>query len=228
MTDAQAPLSPDRYATISFDCYGTLIDWENGILGFMQPLLESYDVHVIDDWTLEFFAEHEPPEQARGGSYRSVLGRVLEHFGNRLAFTAGDREKKDFADSIEYWQPFEDTVPALRRLKEKYQLAVISNVDDDLFELTRRRLGIEFDHVISSEQVGAYKPAPEMFEAALDVVEGPLLHVAQSRYHDIAPALALNLDAVWIRRRGAGAARDAEVTPTWTFGNLQELADALC
>ena len=134
MTDRQVPLQPDKYATISFDCYGTLIDWENGILGFMQPLLESYDVHVIDDWTLEFFAECEPLEQARGGTYRSVLGRVLEQFGTRLAFTPGEREKRDFADSIEYWQPFEDTVPALRRLQTKYRLAVISNVDDDLFE----------------------------------------------------------------------------------------------
>ncbi len=228
MSDPQPPLPRGKYATISFDCYGTLIDWENGIVGFMEPLLESYDVHVIDDWTLEFFAEHEPLEQARGGSYRSVLGRVLEQFGNRLAFTPGDREKAAFADSIEYWQAFEDTVPALRRLKEKYQLAVISNVDDDLFELTRNNLGIEFDHVITAEQVGVYKPDPAMFEAALGVVEGPVLHVAQSRYHDIAPALALGLDAVWIQREGPGAARDVDVTPTWTFRNLTELADALC
>lgn len=228
MTDRQVPLRPDQYATISFDCYGTLIDWENGILGFMQPLLESYDVHVIDDWTLEFFAEHEPLEQARGGTYRAVLGRVLEQFGTRLAFTPGEREKRDFADSIEYWQPFEDTVPALRRLQTKYRLAVISNVDDDLFELTRRNLGIEFDHVVTAEQVGAYKPAPAMFEAALRVAQRPLLHVAQSRYHDVAPALALGLDAVWIQRGGPGAVRDVEVTPTWTCRNLTELADALC
>ena len=228
MTDQTAPLQAGNYKTLSFDCYGTLIDWENGILGFMQPLLDSYDVHVIDDWVLEFFAEHEPREQARGGSYRAVLGRVLEQFGNRLAFTPGNAEMQAFAESIEYWQPFPDTVPALRRLKQKYQLAVLSNIDDDLFKLTRKNLGLDFEQVITAQQVGAYKPDRAMFDAALRVVEAPVLHVAQSRYHDIQPAMALGLEAVWINRDGPGAVRDADVVPTCTFRNLTELADALC
>jgi 2-haloacid dehalogenase len=228
MTDQIGSLQPDRYRTLSFDCYGTLIDWENGILGFLQPLLDSYDVHVIDEWILQFFSQREPEEEAKGGRYRDVLTRVLESFGTRLAFIPGADVLSAFADSIEYWQPFDDTVPALRRLQRKYQMAVISNIDDDLFELTRRRLGIRFDHVITAQQVGAYKPDRQMFDAALNMLEGPVLHVAQSRYHDIAPALELGLDAVWINRGGPSAAKDVEVTPSATFENLQALADALC
>ncbi len=227
MTDGPGSLQTDKYRTLSFDCYGTLIDWENGILGFMQPLLESHDVHVVDDWVLEFFAEHEPVEQARGGRYRDVLARVLAAFGTRLAFIPGEDEMQAFAESIEYWQPFADTVPALRRLQRKYALAVISNVDDDLFELSRKTMGIRFDYVITAEQVGAYKPAPAMFQQALRTVEGPVLHIAQSRYHDIKPARELGLDTVWINRSGPSAAKDVAVTANWTFSSLAELAEVL-
>ena len=228
MTDQESLLHPENYRTLSFDCYGTLIDWENGILGFLQPLLDSYDVHVIDEWILEFFSEREPEEQAKGGRYRDVLARVLSSFGTRLAFTPAADALDSFADSIEYWQPFDGTVDALQRLRKKYDLAVISNVDDDLFELSRRNLGIEFDHVITAEQVGAYKPARKMFDAALQVLEGPVLHVAQSRFHDIQPATALQLDTVWINRSGPSATRDVDATPTATFPDLRSLADALC
>jgi 2-haloacid dehalogenase len=228
MTDQSASLHPEKYRTLSFDCYGTLIDWENGILGFLQPLLDSYDVHVIDEWILQFFSEREPEEQAKGGRYREVLGRVLESFGTRLAFSPGADAMNSFADSIEYWQPFDDAVDALQRLQKKYRLAVISNVDDDLFGLTQRTLGIRFDHIVTAEQVGTYKPARDMFDAALRALDGPVLHVAQSRYHDVQPAMALGLDAVWINRSGPSAAKDVDVTPTATFTDLRALADALC
>ena len=228
MTDQQTSLQPEKYRTLSFDCYGTLIDWENGILGFLQPLLDSYDVHVFDEWILEFFSEREPEEQAKGGRYRDVLARVLSSFGTRLAFIPGTDALDSFASSIEYWQPYEEAVDALQRLRKKYDLAVISNVDDDLFELSRKNLGIRFDHVITAEQVGAYKPARKMFDAALQVLEGPVLHVAQSRYHDIQPATALQLDTAWINRAGPSAARDVDVTPTATYADLRSLADALC
>ena len=113
MTD----LNATAYRTITFDCYGTLIDWENGILGYLQPLLESYDVHVVDDWVLDFFAEWEPRLQAQGGSYREVLANLIGKYGNRLAFTPSTEAMHDFARSIEYWQPYPDTIPALRRRK---------------------------------------------------------------------------------------------------------------
>jgi 2-haloacid dehalogenase len=224
-------LVPDKYKTLSFDCYGTLIDWENGILGYLQPLLESYGVHVIDDWVLAFFAECEPQIQAEGGSYRSVLGNVLQRFGTRLAFTPNEDTRNGFANSIEYWQPYPDTVPALRALARHFDLAVVSNIDNDLFSYSAQYLGVDFAHVVTAQEVGAYKPDKAMFEAALKKVEGPVLHVAQSRYHDIVPATELGLDTVWINRESSGdsnsAAKTVDAEPTWTFSTLGELVEAM-
>jgi 2-haloacid dehalogenase len=219
-------LDRSRYRTLSFDCYGTLIDWENGILGFLQPLFESHDVHVIDEWVLEYFAEVEPEEQARGGSYREVLGRVLERYGTRLAFTASEEELAAFPASIEYWQPFEDSVAALRTLRESFALVALSNVDEDLFELSDQLLGRPFERLIAAGRVGAYKPDKRMFEALLEETEGPHLHVAQSRFHDILPASTLGLDTVWINRPTLGAARPVDAEPTWTFDSMAEFAAA--
>ena len=224
-------LVPDKYKTLTFDCYGTLIDWENGILGYLQPLLESYGVHVIDDWVLAFFAECEPQIQAEGGSYRSVLGNVLQRFGTRLAFTPNEDTRNGFANSIEYWQPYPDTVQALRALARQFDLAVVSNIDNDLFSYSAQYLGVDFAHVITAQDVGAYKPDKAMFEAALKQADGPVLHVAQSRYHDIVPATELGLDTVWINRDsssdGNGAAKAVDAEPTWTFSSLAELVEAM-
>ena len=220
------PLEKKNYRTLSFDCYGTLIDWENGILGYLQPLFDSVDVHVIDSWVLETFAELEPIEQARGGSYQSVLGRVLECFARNLAFTPGEDVLSGFAGSIEYWQPFPDSVAGLAALSEDFKLIALSNIDDELFELSAEALGRPFDALISAEQVGAYKPDPKMFEALLKQAEGPVLHVAQSRYHDILPATAAGLDTVWINRPSMGAAQPVEATPTWTFDSLADFTAA--
>ena len=103
-------LDKSHYKTLSFDCYGTLIDWERGILDYLQPLLASYDVHVIDEWVLEYFAALEPRFQAEGGSYRTVLSRILDQFGRRLGFVANAEEQAAFGASVERWQPFPDTV----------------------------------------------------------------------------------------------------------------------
>ena len=219
-------LDKRNYASLSFDCYGTLIDWENGILGYLQPLFESVDVHVIDSWVLETFAELEPAVQAEGGSYRTVLSRVLEKFAARLAFSASDEDLAGFASSIEYWQPFPDTVEGLAALGRDFKLIALSNIDDELFALSAKAMGNPFDAFISAEQVGAYKPDPRMFEALLDRADGPILHVAQSRFHDIRPASAAGLDTVWINRPGIGAAKPVEASPTWTFDSLAEFTAA--
>ena len=219
-------LNKNNYKTLSFDCYGTLIDWENGILGYLQPLLQSFDVHVIDEWALEFYAEVEPQEQAEGGSYRAVLSRVLERFGTRLAFTPSDELLSAFPASIEYWQPFPDTVAALKQLAEDFQLVALSNVDDDLFDYSDVLLERPFTHIITAARVGAYKPDTRMFETLLEETQGPNLHVAQSRFHDILPATELGLDTVWINRPSLGAARPVDAEPTWTFESLAEFAAA--
>ncbi len=219
-------LRKENYRTLSFDCYGTLIDWENGILGYLQPLLESVDVHVIDEWVLSYMGEVEPEVQAQGGSYRSVLARVLQRFAQRLGFTPGEDDLAGFAASIEYWLPFPDTVAALKQLASDFELIALSNIDDDLFALSARAMGNPFTQLISAQQVGAYKPDPKMFATLLARAEGPVLHVAQSRFHDIVPATAAGLDTVWINRPSLGATREVEATPTWTFTSLAEFADA--
>ena len=223
MTD----LNATAYRTITFDCYGTLIDWENGILGYLQPLLESYDVHVVDDWVLDFFAEWEPRLQAQGGNYREVLANLIGKYGNRLAFTPSAEAMHDFARSIEYWQPYPDTIPALRALRERFSLGVISNIDNDLFAFSAQHLGVDFAAVTTAQEVGAYKPDAAMFEAALAQLEAPVLHVAQSRFHDIGPATTLGLDTVLIDRGGPSAVAANEAEPTWTFDSLAGLSEAL-
>ncbi|MCZ6641511.1 MAG: HAD-IA family hydrolase [Gammaproteobacteria bacterium] len=223
MTELQAA----NYKTLTFDCYGTLIDWEKGILGYLQPLLKSYDVNVIDSWVLEFFAETEPEVQADGGSYRSILTQVFERFADRLGFTPNEDTLAGFANSMEHWHPYADTIPALKRLGAHFQLAIISNVDDDLFAYSAKHLEVPFDHVITAQQVGTYKPDQAMFLEALKRVEAPVLHVAQSCFHDIIPATELGLHTVWIERPGASAARGIEAQPTWTFATLGDFADAI-
>ncbi|MCB1683362.1 MAG: HAD-IA family hydrolase, partial [Pseudomonadales bacterium] len=211
---------------LSFDCYGTLIDWENGLLGYLRPLLETRDAHVIDEWLLEFHAEAEPRLQAQGGSYRDVLGGVVAALGTRLGFVPSDDDMEGLARSIEYWQPFSDTTAALGSLAKHFDLVALSNIDDDLFAHSARAMGDPFARVITAQQVGAYKPDPRMFKALRKQVQGPILHVAQSRFHDILPAAAAGLDTVWIDRPSLGATRVVEAKPTWTFPSLQDFAAA--
>lgn len=216
----------DDYDTLTFDCYGTLIDWGAGIVGHLQPLLLERDAHVIDDFLLDFFAETEPAAQQDGVAYADVLREVLRRLGDRLAFSPTDALLDAFAESAGDWEPFPDTVEALARLGERVNLVVVSNVDNAIFERTAVKLGAEFKHVITAEDVGAYKPDPRMFDATRQALDGDrVLHVAQSLYHDIAPASALGLDTVWIRR-DHNAARRVSASPTWTFDSLSQFTDA--
>ena len=232
MSDA---IDPSRYDALTFDCYGTLIDWESGLIAFLKPLLERRDVHTIDDWTLGFFGDAEARLEAGPyRPYRDVLGSVLDAFGARLGFTPTASERQAFAESVGDWPPFPDTVDALRNLSRRYRLAVVSNVDDALFARTRARLAdVPFADVITAEQVRAYKPDPKPFDEAerrLGLAPQRILHVAQSRYHDVAPARARGLDTVWIDRRAhrhGGATKASDVAPTFRFDDLRSLAAAL-
>ena len=227
---AQAQAGPDAaaYDTLSFDCYGTLIDWGAGIVGYLQPLLLDRDAHVIDDFLLEFFAETEPQVQAGGGLYADVLREVLRRLGKRLGFTPTAEALDGFVASAGGWPPFADATASLKRLGERFDLAIVSNVDNAIFAKTAVLLEADFKHVVTAEDVGAYKPDKRMFDAARAAIgsQSRILHVAQSLYHDIAPASALGLDSVWIRR-DRNAARSADAEPTWTFDSLAAFADAV-
>src|ERR1035438_8537361 len=221
-----------RFEYLSFDCYGTLIDWESGILGYLRPLLRSKGCNVSDAQILTLFSESEPRHQdARYRSYREVLAAVMRDFGRefRVEFT-GD-EVNGLADSILNWEPFPDTVPALKRLQPRYKLAVLSNIDDDLFALTAPKLGVQLDCVVTAQQVQSYKPSLRNFETLLDrlgIERDKLLHVAESLYHDVVPAHALGIATVWVNRRqgrAAAATRLVAAQPDLEVPTLAALAD---
>ena len=226
----QGPNKND-YDVLTFDCYGTLIDWGRGINDYLIPTFLAHDAHVIGSWVLGYFSEMEPQAQAQGGSYREVLADVVKRFGSRLGFNPTDEQSQGFAESIGAWPAFDDTIDALKRLSESFDLAIVSNVDSDLFDATNKALEVTFKHIVTAGDVGVFKPDPKMFDAARKAIgaDARILHVAQSLYHDIAPANAKGIDTVWINRYGGtgGAARAAEAEPKWTFDDLATFTDSI-
>jgi 2-haloacid dehalogenase len=225
-------LNFDQFRVFTFDCYGTLIDWESGILNALKPVFIAHQVKIGQDAALELFGALEA-EQERGKykTYRTVLANVLAGMGAQLGFTPGVGEQAAFAQSVADWQPFPDSVEALRALKRKYKLVILSNVDDDLFAYSAQKLQVEFDDVITAQQCKSYKPSLNNFRIAQKRVGVPKerwLHVAQSLFHDIAPAKQLGLHTVWVNRRwdkpGAGATPPTDATPDLEVRSLEELA----
>ena len=204
-------LDANKYEVLSFDCYGTLVDWESGIVSGLRPVLRAHRVEVTDDEILGLHAQTEHKLQAAskmGGyvKYRDVLGEEVREAGRRWGFEPSPSEVEALPDSVRYWLPFPDTVNALRALKGRYRLAIISNIDDGLFALTARYLEVEFDYIVTAEQVGTYKPSPENFELAVErigVVPGKRLHVGESLFHDHVQAKRMGRDTVWVHRRAA-------------------------
>jgi 2-haloacid dehalogenase len=221
-----------RFRIFTFDCYGTLIDWETGILAALRPILARHNVQLADETVLELYGELEA--EAESGpyrSYRDVLESVARGIGARLGFTSSDAEAKALPESLKDWRPFPDTVAALRQLAARFQLAIISNIDDDLFVYTAPLLGAPLAHVITAQQVRSYKPSHNNFQVALERIGLPkdqVLHVAQSLFHDVEPARALGLASVWVNRRagreGAGATRRSHAQPDLEVPDLRTLA----
>ena len=232
-------LEADRYEVVSFDCYGTLIDWESGITSGLRPVLANHGVEATDDEILALHAETEHRLQATStpGSYvkyREVLGEEVREAGRRWGFAPDPSEVGALADSLRSWRPFPDTVEALRRLKSRYRLAIISNVDDGLFALTACHLEVEFDWIVTAEQAGTYKPSTNNFEVAtgrMGVAPETLLHAAESLFHDVVPAKKLGLSTVWVHRRagkeGFGATPPADAEPDFVVPDLETLASEL-
>ena len=217
----------DRFQVLTFDCYGTLIDWESGLLAAMRPILRSHGHELSDQQILEIYGELEPKAQTPYRRYREVLANVVRGFGERQGFQASDAEAESLPKSLGDWQPFPDTVAALQKLKTKYKLAIISNTDDDLFAATARHLKVNFDDVITAEQAKAYKPSLAPFRLALHRLGAPperVLHVGQSIYHDVVPARSLGMATVLVYRRGFGATRHTEGEPDLKVPDLQTLA----
>jgi 2-haloacid dehalogenase len=225
-------LQLDNFEVLTFDCFGTLIDWETGLLAALKPALSGAGGRLSDEDILSLYAEIEPAIQSgRYLTYQEVLQRAAEELGERAGLAPGQIDRDCLVRSIGDWPAFPDTVPALKLLKRKYRLAVVSNVDDSLFVLTQSHLPVTFEWVVTAQQAGAYKPSIRMFELALQRIKLPrdrILHVAQSVYHDIVPARSMGLATVWVNRRlgrpGSGATPPAEGKPDLEVPDLVTLA----
>lgn len=222
-----------KFSVLTFDCYGTMIDWESGIFSALRPILAAHQKNLSDAALLELYSELElAVEQEEYLKYWDVLETVVRGFGKRLGFEPTASEVRSLPESLARWEPFPDTVAALHKLKQRYKLAVISNIDDDLFALSAPKLGVQFDYVTTAQQARCYKPCKRIFELArerMGVSAGQCLHVGQSIYHDVVPAQSMGLATVWVNRpsprAGAGATKAASGRPDLEVGNLAELAE---
>ena len=220
-----------RFEWVSFDCYGTLVDWETGISTAASRVVAPHGVRKSRAEILALFAEVEPKVQSGHEfmEYRPVLRDVMGAMAERMGADLAGSDLDCLADSLPDWPVFPDVTDALGALQERFKLAIISNVDDDLFAGTARRLGVEFDAVVTSQQAQGYKPSLANFELAqerMGVQRENWLHVAESLHHDIGPANALGITSVWVNRpdRGGGTRR-SDARPDLTVSDLAALAE---
>ncbi len=217
---------------ISFDCYGTLVDWENGIINSLRPIFEKYEVDITDEEILEIYSIIESRLERNYVPYKEILRKIVIKFSDYFDFDLERGEENVLLNNWDNFELFDDTNETLKEIKRKgYKIAIISNIDNDLFELTRKKFNFEIDYIITSQMVKAYKPSKVIFEYALNVFNSKkeeILHTAQSYYHDIIPAKELGIKTAHIRRRGFGATPRVEtVKSDYEFENLKEILSIL-
>jgi 2-haloalkanoic acid dehalogenase type II len=224
----------DDFDALTFDCYGTLIDWETGILNGLKAALGSGIEGESDAQLLARFAHHEHAAEVPYKNYREVLGLTSRMLAGELGLETSPEQEAQFGASVLDWPAFPDSHDALVSLQERFKLVVITNCDDDLFAASAARLGITFDEVITAAQVGSYKPnienfhfAHEKIQRTLGIPKDRILHVAQSLFHDHAPAKSIGMTTVHIKRRGNGAAPQASATPDAVFPDMKSFAESV-
>jgi 2-haloalkanoic acid dehalogenase type II len=213
------------FTTLTFDCYGTLIDWEHGILAELRPWANRHGREDLNDnLILETFGAIEAACEAEtpGALYPQILEEVHRRLAQQWGIRSSGDEVASFGQSVPRWPAFADSATALQYLKRHYKLVIISNVDRASFEHSNQKLGVEFDRIITAQDVGSYKPNLQNFhyaladlERSLGVVKKQILHTAQSLFHDVVPAKQVGLATLWINRRqdvgGWGATRAPDV-----------------
>lgn len=226
------------FRALSFDCYGTLIDWESGLATALGPLARRAGIAVDDEslaafGALESLVQDEHPDWLYPAVLKAVHGRLAEKWG----VARDEAEAAAFAGSVGDWPAFPDTPAALHYLNDHFRLIILSNIDKASFALSNRRLGVEFDHIFTAEEIGAYKPDPRNFDFLVGrlgeqgIDKSEILHVAQSLFHDHVPANRIGLASAWIDRRsgaGGGATPEPEsgVRYDFRFETLAALAEA--
>jgi 2-haloacid dehalogenase len=225
----------DRYKALTFDCYGTLIDWETGITRFVKPWLDQLGGHIPPDLVITSFALHQAKhQQARPALlYPEVLVRTWKDIEGTFGWDENPARASAFAASCSVWPPFPDTVESLRYLSRFYKLVILSNVDNASLAGTLQLLEVPFELTVTAEDVGSYKPGLRHFTTAFEklaargIAKDQILHVAQSKHHDIKPGRELGLTTVWVNRRhgrpGSGATLATDAEPDLTVNSLAEL-----
>lgn len=217
------------FTALTFDCYGTLIDWESGLYAALEPLIRAAGVTAPRDEVLAQFATHEVEQEAATPQmlYPQLLAQVHRRLARQWGVTVSEAAHVAFGRSVPDWPAFADTAAALQYLKRHYKLVILSNVDRDSFAGSNAKLGVSFDAICTAQDIGSYKPDPRNFRVliatlgSLGVAPAQILHTAQSLYHDHAPAKAAGLATAWIDRRhertGWGATRPPVGTPAYDF-----------
>jgi len=229
------------FQALSFDCYGTLINWEAGIAAVLSPWAKRRGLTLDDEQLLTAYSTHEATAEAEHPTdpYPAILARSLRALGDQLGTEVSDADATALATSVPDWPAFEDSHDALEALGKRFQLIILSNVDRASFAASKVRLGVEFTSILTAQDIGSYKPSPRNFTTLiqearrLGIGDGKLLHVAQSLFHDHAPAKQAGLPTVWINRRhdrpgwGATPAPPADVSPDAEFRSMAEFAAAV-
>ena len=241
MIRTRRKMNIERKTTLTFDCYGTLIDWESGVWDGFQQLLQTNNSTLMRKNCLEAFAEIESTIQAQQPDrlYPEVLQLTHELFAKRFALKTSPELDKRFGNFVPFWPAFPDSADMLRRLKAHFKLVILSNVDKTSFAGSNKRLGVDFDAIFTADDIGSYKPNPKNFAYMLqnlDCEKKDTLHVAQSLFHDIKPATDAGLNTVWIDRQGLanggpwGATAKIDMRPKADirFSSLQEFTEFAC
>lgn len=228
------------FTTLSFDCYGTLIDWETGIVNGLQPLAARSGKGLDREQILEVFGRHESPQQTLtpGAMYPVILGAVYDRIAKEWELEPIAAEREHFATSVKDWPAFPDSAEALRYLKKHYKLVILSNIDRTEFKFSEAKLGVEFDHIVTAQDVGSYKPNPNNFTYMIDLLakagieKKDILHTAESLYHDHVPGKEAGLAGAWIHRRhgkegfGATHVPATEAKYDFHFTSMAEMVEA--
>lgn len=228
------------FKALTFDCYGTLIDWESGMIEGLKPLTERAGRRLSRDDILEAHARHESSQQnwTPARRYRDLLSIVYKRLAEEWGVVATAEECTAYGESVKDWPAFADSAEALRYLKQHYKLIILSNVDNKSFSFSNKKLGVDFDAIYTAEDIGSYKPSARNFDymleklATIGVEKSQVLHTAESMFHDHAPANRVGLASCWIYRRHADQGFGATMHPgdmpnvDFRFDSMADLVNA--